>query len=218
MPWKIVPNEDGKFCVVKKSDGKVVKCHPTREKARSHIAALYANEPSEAKKSIGYGMLKSMIEERVEEIKACGANKPGGGGFAAGNTCARGGGGSSSGDTAFKNGDLVVAQKSEQGLIKGASYNIVGTKATEDPNYKGPEATLKKTGGDYFLRPHQDSNGKYTFNEGNEFSKKGQGNRTDISVKMNKGLLMKHEESGVKAPSPSPYNVALRKKTRGSSF
>lgn len=36
-------------------------------------------------------MLKSLIEERVVELKGCGANKPGGGGFAAGNTCARGG-------------------------------------------------------------------------------------------------------------------------------
>lgn len=39
-------------------------------------------------KSLSYG-----ISSRLEEIKACGANKPGGGGFAAGNTCARGGGG-----------------------------------------------------------------------------------------------------------------------------
>lgn len=91
MPWKIVPNEDGEFCVVKKSDGKVVKCHPTRKEANSHIAALYVNEPSAAKKSVGYGMLKSLIEERVEEIKSCGANKPGGGGFTAGNTCGKGG-------------------------------------------------------------------------------------------------------------------------------
>lgn len=92
MPWS-VKQQGNEFCVVKKSDGKVVKCHPTRKEANSHVAALYANEPSAAKKSVGYGMLKSLIEERVVELKACGANKPGGGGFSAGNTCARGGGG-----------------------------------------------------------------------------------------------------------------------------
>lgn len=48
MPWK-VSEQDGKFCVVKKSDGKVVKCHPTRKEANSHIAALYVNEPSGSK-------------------------------------------------------------------------------------------------------------------------------------------------------------------------
>lgn len=96
MPWKITKQNDGTFCVVKESDGKTVKCHPTREKAKSHLAALYVNEPSAAKKSTGYGLLKSLITERVEELKGCGANKPGGGGFSAGNTCARGGGSSSS--------------------------------------------------------------------------------------------------------------------------
>lgn len=68
MPWKI--NQQGdEFCVTRKSDGKVVKCHPTRKEANSHIAALYVNEPSAAKKSVGYGMLKSLIEERVVELK-----------------------------------------------------------------------------------------------------------------------------------------------------
>lgn len=39
------------------------------------------------------------IDDRTLEIKACGANKPGGGGFSAGNTCARGGkGGGWTGD------------------------------------------------------------------------------------------------------------------------
>lgn len=96
MPWHIV-KQDEMFCVVKESDGKTVKCHTTREEAKSHLAALYVNEPSAAKKSTGYGLLKSLITERVEELKACGANKPGGGGFSAGNTCARGGGGSAGG-------------------------------------------------------------------------------------------------------------------------
>lgn len=87
MPWKIV-KRDEQFCVVKESDGKTVKCHPTREKARSHLAALYVNESSASKKGLGFGLLKSLITERVEELKSCGANKPGGGGFSAGNTCA----------------------------------------------------------------------------------------------------------------------------------
>lgn len=97
MPWRIV-KQDEMFCVVKESDGKTVKCHPTREEAKSHLAALYVNEPSTSKKSLdtGFGLLKSLITERAIELKACGANKPGGGGFSAGNTCARGGGEGSS--------------------------------------------------------------------------------------------------------------------------
>lgn len=38
--------------------------------------------------------VKSMVESRYLELKNCGANSPGGGGFSAGNTCARGGGSS----------------------------------------------------------------------------------------------------------------------------
>lgn len=41
---------------------------------------------------LNFNTLKSRIESRYSELKGCGANKPGGGGFSAGNTCARGGG------------------------------------------------------------------------------------------------------------------------------
>ncbi len=49
MPWKIIPNETGQFCVHKlDADGnptELVTCHPTMEAAEAHIRALYANEP-----------------------------------------------------------------------------------------------------------------------------------------------------------------------------
>lgn len=165
MPWKI-SEQDGKFCVVRKSDGKVVKCHPTRKEANSHIAALYVNEPFAAKKSVGYGMLKSLIEERFEELKGCGANKPGGGGFAAGNTCAHGGkGGGVLGVTSLgeplevgdkirlKNHLSVELPKGKNGVIDGAGPNgTISVKfsntlfATVSPNsvhYVGPRKVKK---------------------------------------------------------------------------
>lgn len=40
---------------------------------------------------VSYAGLKSSVVLRFSELKGCGANKPGGGGFSAGNTCAKGG-------------------------------------------------------------------------------------------------------------------------------
>lgn len=42
MPWKI-ESRNGKYCVVRKPDGKVEKCHDSRGEAQDHMAALYAN-------------------------------------------------------------------------------------------------------------------------------------------------------------------------------
>lgn len=46
-PWH-VEERDGEFCVLLDEDGSTVKCHPTREMAEAHMAALYANEGKEA--------------------------------------------------------------------------------------------------------------------------------------------------------------------------
>lgn len=119
MPWQI-KKQGNEFCVVTKDGGKLVKCHPTREKAKSHLTALYVNEPSAAKKSIGYGLLKSLITERVAELKGCGANKPGGGGFSAGNTCARGGG-------SFHKGDMVTISNAKQYDALSKTDKVNGT-------------------------------------------------------------------------------------------
>ena len=48
MPYKI-QNNDGKFEVVKESDGKVMGTHPTRAKAQAQMEALYANEKLDTK-------------------------------------------------------------------------------------------------------------------------------------------------------------------------
>lgn len=152
MPWKIVPNEGGKFCVVKKSDGKVVKCHPTEKLAKLHLTALYANEPSVAKKSVGYGMLKSLIEERVEEIKACGANKPGGGGFAAGNTCARGGKGGVDAKTVEKTNTTEYHVK-QPGPHGGTTLAIYDDKAKAQGHQDKVNKDFSKGGKDYKYAP-----------------------------------------------------------------
>lgn len=147
MPWHIVKRGDGddeQFCVVKESDGKTVKCHPTREKAKSHLAALYVNEPSAAKKSMGYGLLKSLITERRDELKACGANKPGGGGFSAGNTCARGGKGGE-----IKKGDRVALTEhpfmnpETSKLAKAASGVVTGVDPAGNVTVKWDKAHSK---------------------------------------------------------------------------
>lgn len=44
MPWHLEAR-DGQFCVIKDSDDSVEACHDTEEKAKKHMAALYANEP-----------------------------------------------------------------------------------------------------------------------------------------------------------------------------
>ena len=54
MPWKII-EEDGEYCVHKEdaegNAGEKVKCHPTRDEAEAHMAAMYANMP-EGEKSV----------------------------------------------------------------------------------------------------------------------------------------------------------------------
>src|SRR4030095_3500837 len=45
MPWHIEHRED-EWCVVKDADGSTEKCHPTEERAKRHMAALYAAEPN----------------------------------------------------------------------------------------------------------------------------------------------------------------------------
>lgn len=52
--------------------------------------------------SANFKSLSDNISSRYEELKACGANKPGGGGFSAGNTCARGGGKGAGAKTAYQ--------------------------------------------------------------------------------------------------------------------
>lgn len=47
MPWKIEHRGD-QFCVVKEGTNENVKCHATKEKAESHMKALYATETSKS--------------------------------------------------------------------------------------------------------------------------------------------------------------------------
>jgi phage head maturation protease len=43
MPWHIEKRED-EYCVIKDADGENEGCHPTEEKAKKQLAALYASE------------------------------------------------------------------------------------------------------------------------------------------------------------------------------
>lgn len=43
MPWHVEKRDD-EWCVIKDSDGKSAGCHPTEEKAKAQLRALYASE------------------------------------------------------------------------------------------------------------------------------------------------------------------------------
>lgn len=74
--------------------------------------------------SVDFKSLSDGISSRYSEIKACGANKPGGGGFAAGNTCARG----------SKSGKEVYGTEAKKGdevrVVSGPRKGAVGVLTT----------------------------------------------------------------------------------------
>lgn len=69
MPWRIA-KQGAKFCVVKISDGAVVACHDTEEKANAQRRALYASED--------YGLQLAIQEFNLEFDKESDVNLPGG--------------------------------------------------------------------------------------------------------------------------------------------
>src|SRR5262245_37784257 len=68
MPWE-VRKSGPQFCVHKKDDGSKVACHDTEEEAKSHMAALYANEKSVDDATLAFN---------GGEVKALGDGKIGG--------------------------------------------------------------------------------------------------------------------------------------------
>jgi hypothetical protein len=48
MPW-IISRQDGKYCVLKQTNGEVKKCYDKRREALMYLRALYANAGPEAK-------------------------------------------------------------------------------------------------------------------------------------------------------------------------
>lgn len=53
MPYRI-EERDGKYCVVKETDGETIHCHDTREQAEAQMRALYANAGEKAQKATLY--------------------------------------------------------------------------------------------------------------------------------------------------------------------
>lgn len=51
MPYEIA-RRGSQFCVMKQGTSETVACHPTMEKARKHMAALYANVPDASTKAV----------------------------------------------------------------------------------------------------------------------------------------------------------------------
>ena len=57
MPWHIANNIEGcsGYAVVLDTTGEIVGCHKTKEDAKSHLGALYANVPDVQKMQFGHG-------------------------------------------------------------------------------------------------------------------------------------------------------------------
>jgi HK97 family phage prohead protease len=51
VPWRIEKRE-GRFCVIKETDGSTEKCHDTREQALAHQRALYAAEGPQTRAAV----------------------------------------------------------------------------------------------------------------------------------------------------------------------
>jgi hypothetical protein len=49
----MIRQEDGKFCVLKKNTGEVLKCYDKRREALAYLRALYANSGQEARSNDG---------------------------------------------------------------------------------------------------------------------------------------------------------------------
>lgn len=69
MPWHIQAR-DGQFCVVKDSDDSTEACHDTEEKAKRHMAALYASENRAPIESRSASVGEVNFPERTIEVLA----------------------------------------------------------------------------------------------------------------------------------------------------
>lgn len=69
MPWRVT-KQGAKFCVVKISDGAVVACHDTEERANAQRRALYASED--------YGLRLAIQDFNLDLAKESDVNLPGG--------------------------------------------------------------------------------------------------------------------------------------------
>jgi phage head maturation protease len=63
MPWHIEKRDD-EFCVIKDSDNSSEGCHPTEEKAKAQMAALYASESTEGRAN----QIRAPIEMRAATV------------------------------------------------------------------------------------------------------------------------------------------------------
>jgi len=74
VPWHIEKRED-EFCVIKNDDGESEGCHPTEEKAKAQMRALYASEETENRREAPIESRSATVEdvkplERIIEVLA----------------------------------------------------------------------------------------------------------------------------------------------------
>lgn len=62
MPYRIQSQGD-QFCVVKEATGESVGCHPSKEKATSHLKALYANVHDSAVQEFSMAIVKATVKD-----------------------------------------------------------------------------------------------------------------------------------------------------------
>jgi len=68
MPYEIV-KRSGKFCVLKKTDGSLIRCHATRADALAQMRALYANEEKELSMDEEIIYKESLIDQIADALK-----------------------------------------------------------------------------------------------------------------------------------------------------
>ena len=68
MPYEIV-KRSGKFCVLKKTDGSLIRCHATRADALAQMGALYANEEKELSMDEEIIYKESLIDQIADALK-----------------------------------------------------------------------------------------------------------------------------------------------------
>jgi len=77
MPWRIEERE-GKFCVIKETDGSTEKCHPTRAEAERHQRALYANEDTQTRAEMTSRTINDLPDSAFAYIEPGGKKDAGG--------------------------------------------------------------------------------------------------------------------------------------------
>ena len=79
MPWHVAKTSkcsaSKPWGVIKDADGKVVGCHPTEDKAKDQLKALYANEPKAKAMTVAEVRIRLRLMDARGIIQGLGPDK-----------------------------------------------------------------------------------------------------------------------------------------------